>query len=72
MLTFESLDRCLNPELRTDSEIQLFNYLHSFEGAPQTLTPQTPIPLGVFQKWYEGFLNKIRNDNGAGFLSRED
>ncbi|KAH8090327.1 hypothetical protein HD553DRAFT_302146 [Filobasidium floriforme] len=50
----------------------LFNYLHSFEGAPQTLTPQTPIPLGVFQKWYEGFLNKIKHDGGSGFLSRED
>lgn len=26
---------------------QLFNYLHSFEGGPATLTPDTPIPLGV-------------------------
>lgn len=53
-------------------DVQLFNYLHSFEGAPQTLTPQTPIPLGVFQKWYENFLNKVKHDGGMSFLSRED
>ncbi|KAI5455188.1 hypothetical protein NCC49_000006 [Naganishia albida] len=45
----------------------LFNYLHSFEGGPATLTPDTPIPLGVFQKWYERFLSKVRN-SGVGFL----
>ncbi|GHJ85524.1 hypothetical protein NliqN6_1926 [Naganishia liquefaciens] len=49
----------------------LFNYLHSFEGGPSTsLTPETPIPLGVFQRWYERFLSKVRN-GGVGWLEED-
>lgn len=47
----------------------LFNYLHSFG---DNLTPDTPIPLSVFQRWYEGFNRKIGADRGAAFLDRED
>ncbi|KAK8861226.1 hypothetical protein IAR55_002045 [Kwoniella newhampshirensis] len=49
----------------------LFNYLHSFGGEIK-LTPETPIPLSVFQQWYTNFTRKIENDKGAGFLDRED
>ncbi|KAJ9093694.1 hypothetical protein QFC21_006290 [Naganishia friedmannii] len=55
------------PKLAEKIVKNLFNYLHSFEGGPTTLTPETPIPLGVFQKWYERFLSKVRN-GGVGFL----
>ncbi|RSH94275.1 hypothetical protein EHS25_004078 [Saitozyma podzolica] len=48
----------------------LFNYLHSF--GESKLTPDTPIPLSVFQRWYDNFLRKIENDRGASFLDRED
>lgn len=34
--------------------------------------PETPIPLSVFQRWYENFTRKIENDRGAAFLDRED
>lgn len=50
---------------------QLFNYLHSF-GGDVKLTPDTPIPLSVFQRWYDNFNRKIANDSGAAFLDRED
>ncbi len=50
---------------------QLFNYLHSF-GGDVKLTPDTPIPLSVFQRWYDNFNRKISNDSGAAFLDRED
>ncbi|KAJ9112621.1 hypothetical protein QFC19_000641 [Naganishia cerealis] len=46
------------PRLAEKIVKNLFNYLHSFEGGPATLTADTPIPLGVFQKWYERFLSK--------------
>ncbi|GFZ43018.1 hypothetical protein JCM24511_00736 [Saitozyma sp. JCM 24511] len=36
------------------------------------LGPDTPIPLSVFQRWYDNFLRKIENDRGASFLDRED
>ncbi|WWC68859.1 uncharacterized protein I206_102795 [Kwoniella pini CBS 10737] len=49
----------------------LFNYLHSFGGEVK-LTPETPIPLSVFQQWYTNFTRKIENDRGAAFLDRED
>ncbi|KAK4689194.1 protein Hikeshi, partial [Tremellales sp. Uapishka_1] len=49
----------------------LFNYLHSF-GGDVTLTPETPIPLSVFQQWYTNFTRKIENDKGASFLERDD
>ncbi|WRT65332.1 uncharacterized protein IL334_002275 [Kwoniella shivajii] len=49
----------------------LFNYLHSFGGEIK-LTPETPIPLSVFQQWYTNFTRKIENDKGAAFLDRED
>ncbi|WWD08783.1 hypothetical protein V865_006896 [Kwoniella europaea PYCC6329] len=49
----------------------LFNYLHSFGGEIK-LTPETPIPLSVFQQWYTSFTRKIENDKGAAFLDRED
>ncbi|BEI82324.1 hypothetical protein CcaverHIS002_0301920 [Cutaneotrichosporon cavernicola] len=49
----------------------LFNYLHSF-GGDVKLTPDTPIPLSVFQRWYDNFNRKITNDSGAAFLDRED
>ncbi|KAK1920899.1 hypothetical protein DB88DRAFT_519567 [Papiliotrema laurentii] len=49
----------------------LFNYLHSF-GGDVKLTPETPIPLSVFQHWYNNFTRKIENDKGASFLDRED
>jgi len=49
----------------------LFNYLHSFGGEVK-LTPDTPIPLSVFQQWYTNFTRKIENDRGASFLDRED
>ncbi|WVQ94687.1 hypothetical protein IAU59_001767 [Kwoniella sp. CBS 9459] len=49
----------------------LFNYLHSFGGEVK-LTPETPIPLSVFQQWYTNFTRKIENDKGAAFLDRED
>ncbi|EJT47665.1 hypothetical protein A1Q1_03442 [Trichosporon asahii var. asahii CBS 2479] len=52
------------------ADVQLWNYLHSFGDAP--LTPQTPIPLSVFQKWYDNFTRKLGNDRGASFLDRED
>jgi hypothetical protein len=48
----------------------LFNYLHSFGDVK--LTPETPIPLSVFQRWYDNFNRKIANDRGAAFLDRED
>lgn len=48
----------------------LFNYINSF--GEVKLTPETPIPMGVFQRWYDGFLRKIANDRGASFLDRED
>jgi len=50
----------------------LFNYLHSFGGDGVKLTPDTPIPLSVFEKWYTNFRRKIENDGGAAFLDRED
>jgi hypothetical protein len=34
--------------------------------------PETPIPLSVFQRWYENFTRKIENDKGASFLDRAD
>ncbi|CAK9783728.1 DUF775-domain-containing protein [Cutaneotrichosporon oleaginosum] len=49
----------------------LFNYLHSF-GGDVKLTPETPIPLSVFQRWFDNFNRKIANDSGAAFLDRED
>ncbi|WVR04177.1 hypothetical protein IAU60_001177 [Kwoniella sp. DSM 27419] len=49
----------------------LFNYLHSFGGEVK-LTPETPIPLSVFQQWYTNFTRKIENDKGASFLDRAD
>ncbi|WVQ82307.1 hypothetical protein IAT38_004435 [Cryptococcus sp. DSM 104549] len=49
----------------------LFNFLHSF-GGEQSLTPDTQIPLSVFQQWYSNFTRKIENDKGASFLDRED
>ncbi|WWC87615.1 uncharacterized protein L201_002505 [Kwoniella dendrophila CBS 6074] len=49
----------------------LFNYLHSFGGEIK-LTPETPVPLSVFQQWYTNFTRKIENDRGAAFLDRED
>ncbi|RSH84450.1 uncharacterized protein EHS24_005971 [Apiotrichum porosum] len=49
----------------------LFNYLHSFGGEVK-LTPETPIPLSVFQRWYDNFTRKIERDRGASFLDRED
>ncbi|GMK58146.1 hypothetical protein CspeluHIS016_0501780 [Cutaneotrichosporon spelunceum] len=49
----------------------LFNYLHSF-GGDVKLTSETPIPLSVFQRWYDNFNRKITNDSGAAFLDRED
>ncbi|KAI9632225.1 uncharacterized protein MKK02DRAFT_40527 [Dioszegia hungarica] len=49
----------------------LFNYLHSFGGEVK-LTPETPIPLSVFQQWYDNFTRKIENDRGASFLDRQD
>ncbi|KAL1410285.1 hypothetical protein Q8F55_004291 [Vanrija albida] len=48
----------------------LFNFLHSFGEGP--LTPDTPIPLSVFQRWYDNFVRKIENDRGAAFLDRQD
>ncbi|KAJ9110523.1 hypothetical protein QFC20_002851 [Naganishia adeliensis] len=35
------------PRLAEKIVKNLFNYLHSFEGGPATLTPDTPIPLGA-------------------------
>ncbi|ORY27620.1 hypothetical protein BCR39DRAFT_565640 [Naematelia encephala] len=49
----------------------LFNYLHSFGGEVK-LTPETPIPLSIFQQWYTNFVRKIENDKGASFLDRDD
>ncbi|OWZ62048.1 hypothetical protein AYX14_06721 [Cryptococcus neoformans] len=49
----------------------LFNFLHSF-GGERALTPDTQIPLSVFQQWYTNFTRKIENDKGASFLDRED
>ncbi|KAG9035340.1 hypothetical protein FRB95_011491 [Tulasnella sp. JGI-2019a] len=46
----------------------LFTHLSSFEG---NLGPQTMIPLGVIQRWYDGLLGKLRA-GGAAFLTRED
>jgi hypothetical protein len=34
--------------------------------------PETPIPLSVFQRWYDNFTRKIENDRGASFLDRQD
>ncbi|ORX36269.1 hypothetical protein BD324DRAFT_628116 [Kockovaella imperatae] len=50
----------------------LFNYLHSFGGGEVNLTPDTPIPLSFFEKWYANFTRKIENDKGAAFLDRQD
>lgn len=60
----------LRSPARCSANFQLWNYLHSFGDAP--LTPQTPIPLSVFQKWYDNFTRKLGNDRGASFLDRED
>lgn len=37
-----------------------------------TSRPETPIPLSVFQRWYDNFTRKIENDKGASFLDRAD
>ncbi|CAD6587909.1 MAG: hypothetical protein TREMPRED_004889 [Tremellales sp. Tagirdzhanova-0007] len=49
----------------------LFNHLHSF-GGDIKLTPDTPIPLSIFQQWYTNFTRKIESDHGVSFLERED
>lgn len=46
----------------------LFTHLSSFDS---NLGPQTMIPLGVIQRWYDNLLSKLRA-GGAGFLTREE
>jgi len=46
----------------------LFNHLSSYG---DTVGPNTMIPLGVIQRWYDSFLNKLRA-GGAGFLTKTE
>ncbi|KAG8932498.1 hypothetical protein FRC02_001021 [Tulasnella sp. 418] len=48
--------------------LHLWNHLSSFG---ESLGPQTMVPLGVIQKWYENFLHKIKA-GGISFLERKD
>jgi len=46
----------------------LFNHLSSFE---TQVGPQTMVPLGVIQKWYDNLMNKLRAI-GVSFLANQD
>lgn len=48
-----------------------FRQGHWDDGADMN-RPETPIPLSVFQQWYNNFTRKVQNDRGAAFLDRED
>lgn len=45
----------------------LFNHLSSFE---MQVGPQTVVPLGVIQRWYEALVHKLKA-GGAGFLMND-
>lgn len=45
----------------------LFNHLSSFE---MRVGPQTVVPLGVIQKWYDALVHKLKA-GGAGFLMND-
>lgn len=45
----------------------LFNHLSSFE---MQVGPQTVVPLGVIQKWYDALVHKLKA-GGAGFLMND-
>ncbi|KAF9064727.1 hypothetical protein BDP27DRAFT_1333025 [Rhodocollybia butyracea] len=47
----------------------LFNYISGFASS-SNLGPDVAVPMGVLAKWYEMFLNKVKN-GGTGFLERE-
>jgi len=46
----------------------LFNHLSSFE---TQVGPQTMVPLGVIQKWYDNLMSKLKTI-GASFLANQD
>ncbi|KAL6306867.1 DUF775-domain-containing protein [Sparassis latifolia] len=50
----------------------LFNYIASFvagSGGSAALAPESMVPLAVIARWYESFVNRVRN-TGIGFLER--
>ncbi|KIK53316.1 hypothetical protein GYMLUDRAFT_49338 [Collybiopsis luxurians FD-317 M1] len=46
----------------------LFNYLSGF--ATTTLGPDVAVPMGVIEKWYETFSNKVKH-SGTAFLEKD-
>ena len=67
------LDLTRDPTLLAERIVKhLFNYISSFTGGGGgMMSPQAMIPMGVFSKWYENFLNKVKA-GGVGFLERDD
>lgn len=67
------LDLTRDPTLLAERIVKhMFNYISSFTGGGGgMMSPQAMIPMGVFSKWYENFLNKVKA-GGVGFLERDD
>lgn len=64
-------DLSKNPTLMAERVVKhLFNYLSGFSGDGR-LNPDVVVPLGLIQKWYEGFLGKLQA-GGIGFLQRSE
>jgi len=52
----------------------MFNYLSGFassSGISTGIGPDTAVPMSLIKKWYEVFINKVKN-SGVGFLEREE
>ncbi|KAG8864564.1 hypothetical protein FRB96_005067 [Tulasnella sp. 330] len=64
-----AMSRIADPTFLAERIVRhLFIHLSSFES---NLGPQTMIPMGVIQRWYDNLVSKLRA-GGAGFLTRED
>lgn len=61
-----------DPVLLAERIVKHFvNYISGFASSSGTaVTPQLSVPIGLVQKWYEAFSNKVKN-GGIGFLERD-
>ncbi|KAG8901225.1 hypothetical protein FRB99_005466 [Tulasnella sp. 403] len=65
----DAIARLPDPTMLAERIVKhLFNHLSSYQTG---VGPQTLVPLGVIQKWYESLVGKLRA-GGVAFLMKED